>query len=141
MKYRNYAAIGLIIIGSVFTYNYQSNINNDIVAIVDSVYDGDTFYINIPDIHPVFGKHLGIRVDGIDTPEMHDKRPEVKAKAEQAKQFAQDMLIGKKVVLKHPVRDKYFRVRAEIFLETGENFGQIMLDNGFAKVYHGERRE
>ena len=34
------------------------------------VYDGDTFKIDLPGMHALFGDNLSIRVLGIDTPEM-----------------------------------------------------------------------
>ena len=40
--------------------------------IVD-VYDGDTFKIDLPSQHPLFGDDLSIRVLGIDTPEIGDE--------------------------------------------------------------------
>ena len=37
--------------------------------IVD-IYDGDTFKVDLPSQHPLFGADLSIRVFGIDTPEI-----------------------------------------------------------------------
>ena len=34
------------------------------------VYDGDTFKVDLPGMHALFGDDLSIRVLGIDTPEM-----------------------------------------------------------------------
>ena len=46
--------------------------------IVD-VYDGDTFKIDLPNMHPLFGKEIAIRLFGVDTPEMKGTSDEVKA--------------------------------------------------------------
>ena len=48
------------------------------------VYDGDTFKIDLPSQHPLFGDDLSIRVFGIDTPEMRGTSDEVKALAYKA---------------------------------------------------------
>ena len=48
---------------------------------VVSVYDGDTFKIDLPNMHPLFGDDLSIRLFGVDTPEMRGTSDEVKALA------------------------------------------------------------
>ena len=45
---------------------------------VVEVYDGDTFKINLPSEHPLFGDNLAIRIFGIDTPELKGSSDEVK---------------------------------------------------------------
>lgn len=37
------------------------------------VYDGDTFYANLFSIPDIFGKNIGIRLYGVDTPELNSK--------------------------------------------------------------------
>ena len=51
---------------------------------VVDVYDGDTFKIVLPSMHPLFGDDLSIRLFGVDTPEMRGTSDEVKALAMQA---------------------------------------------------------
>ena len=51
--------------------------------IVD-VYDGDTFKIDLLNMHPLFGKEIAIRLFGVDTPEMKGTSDEVKALAKEA---------------------------------------------------------
>ena len=43
------------------------------------VRDGDTFVITIEDTPDVFGEEIAVRIRGIDTPELNDKREEIKA--------------------------------------------------------------
>jgi endonuclease YncB( thermonuclease family) len=58
---------------------------------------------------------LGIRIDGIDTPEMKDKRPKIKKLAKKAKAFAASRLFnGKKIILTNIKRGKYFRIVATV---------------------------
>jgi len=51
---------------------------------VVDVYDGDTFKIDLPNMHPLFGDDISIRLFGVDTPEMRGTTDEVKALAMQA---------------------------------------------------------
>ena len=48
-------------------------------------YDGDTITVNIPDVHPIIGKHINVRINGIDTPELRGTTGKVKEKARTAK--------------------------------------------------------
>ena len=50
---------------------------------VVDVYDGDTFKIDLPNMHPLFGDDISIRLFGVDTPEMRGTTDEVKALAMQ----------------------------------------------------------
>lgn len=110
-----------------------------IVATVTEVYDGDTFYIDIENVHNVFGKRLGVRVNGIDTPEIRSKHKKL---AIQAKRIAETKLLNKQVKITNIKRDKYFRIRGDVLiLPDDENFGQFMLDIQCAKPYNGGTRE
>lgn len=105
--------------------------------IVD-VYDGDTFKIDLPSQHPLFGDDLSIRVLGIDTPEMKGTSDEIKALANQAKNRTQELLgEADLIVLKNLERGKYFRVVAEVWID-GESLGETLKEEGLAKDYDGE---
>ena len=75
-----------------------------IVSELVSVYDGDTFKININGYPAIFGKNLLVRISGIDTPEMKDPKPEIKALAQRAREFAEKKLRGAKVILLRKMR-------------------------------------
>ena len=82
------------------------------------VYDGDTFKIDLPSQHPLFGDDISVRVLGIDTPELKGSSDEVKALAYKAKNRTQELLSDAKTIeLKNPQRDKYFRVLAEVWID------------------------
>ncbi len=57
---------------------------------VFEVYGGDTLFIDLPDQHPLFGKRMGVRVIGIDTPEIRTKNSCEKQKAQKAKNVQKD---------------------------------------------------
>ena len=85
---------------------------------VVSVYDGDTFKIDLPSMHPLFGDDLSIRLFGVDTPEMRGTTDEVKALAKQAQQVTEKALKGaSKIELSNPQRGKYFRIVSEVWID------------------------
>ena len=102
------------------------------------VYDGDTFKIDLPSQHPLFGDDISVRVLGIDTPELKGSRDEVKALAYNAKNRTQELLSDAKTIeLKNPQRNKYFRVLAEVWVD-GKSLGERLKSDGLGKEYDGE---
>jgi endonuclease YncB( thermonuclease family) len=102
------------------------------------VYDGDTFKIDLPSQHPLFGDDISVRVLGIDTPELKGSSDEVKALAYKAKNRTQELLSDAKTIeLKNPHRGKYFRVVAEVWID-GESLSEKLKSEGLAKEYDGE---
>ena len=105
--------------------------------IVD-VYDGDTFKIDLPSMHPLFGDDLSIRLFGVDTPEMKGTSDEVKALAMQAQELTEKALKGaSKIELRNPQRGKYFRVVSEVWID-GKSLADKLKARGLAKDYDGE---
>ena len=45
-------------------------------------YDGDTITFNLPNLHPIIGKKIRVRLNGIDTPEIKGKCDKEKYDAE-----------------------------------------------------------
>ena len=102
------------------------------------VYDGDTFKIDLPSQHPLFGDDISVRVAGIDTPELKGSSDEVKALAYKAKNRTQELLSDAKTIeLKNPQRGKYFRVVAEVWID-GESLGEKLKSERLAKDYDGD---
>ena len=111
------------------------------------VYDGDTIYINIPNLPPVFGHNIGVRINGIDTPEM---RSSCKADIDQvieremakgAKQLIQDQIKPHSVVVLSDVkRDKYFRINATVTVD-GVDVTQRLYDANLARPYDGGKKQ
>jgi endonuclease YncB( thermonuclease family) len=102
------------------------------------VYDGDTFKIDLPSQHPLFGDDISVRVLSIDTPELRGTSDEVKALAYKAKNRTQELLSDAKTIeLKNPQSDKYFRVLAEVWID-GESLGEKLKSEELAKEYDGE---
>ena len=101
---------------------------------VVDVYDGDTFKIDLPSMHPLFGDDISIRLFGVDTPEMRGTTDEVKALAMQAQQVTEKALKeASKIELRNPQRGKYFRIICEVWID-----GESLADMLKAKDYDGE---
>jgi len=100
-------------------------------------YDGDTITFNIPNIHPLFGDKISIRVYGIDAPEIRGKCPLEKAKAKRVKTFVRDFLINaKNITLRETQRGKYFRILAKVEAD-GKDLTETLINNGLAVPYFG----
>lgn len=107
---------------------------------VVKVRDGDTFIIDIPNIPDVFGKNIAVRIRGIDTPELNDKREEIKTIAIKAKEELKKLLLNSKnITLYNLGRDKYFRLLASV--KVGNiDVTEYMIKKGLAKSYDGGKK-
>lgn len=106
---------------------------------VISVYDGDTFKVNIPGVPAILGKGIPVRVFGIDTPEMKSKVPCEQQLAKSAKALSTKLLTGQKVTLLNVRRDKYFRILADVMV-NGVLLRQELIDAGLAHSYFGRTK-
>lgn len=113
---------------------------NAVVVEVTSIYDGDTFRANLKGYPSIVGERMGIRINGIDTPEMRDNRPDVKSLARRAKQYTvQRLREGKQIVLRNMQRGKYFRIVADVYVD-GSSLGEGLIAAGLAKPYDGGKK-
>ena len=103
-------------------------------------YDGDTITFNLPKLHPIIGKKIAVRVNGIDTPEIKGKCDKEKYDAEQAKGMVEDFLKeAERIDLKNMGRGKYFRIVADVYAD-GENLAEALVDSGMAVRYDGGKK-
>jgi endonuclease YncB( thermonuclease family) len=115
--------------------------HESVPAVVDHVHDGDTIIVVVPD-WPAILSPIQVRVAGIDTAEIHDPRPEIRAMG----LLARDWLVahlrpGDAVTLKNVRRDKYFRLLADLSAPVdGEtrDVASEMVRRGLAKPYDGQ---
>lgn len=114
---------------------------NVIVSEVTSIYDGDTFRVTIKDWPAIAGYRIGVRVKGVDTPEISGKCPEEKALARKAKQFTVGLLrSGQPVELRNLQRDKYFRLLADVYVGK-RNLATELKKAGLGYDYQGGKRK
>ncbi len=105
------------------------------------VYDGDTFYCDIEGWPSIVGDHIGIRVAGVDTPEMRGKSEHEKTLAREAKAFVQTWLESCQTVeLRDMRRGKYFRIVADIHCGD-RDLAADLIEAGLARAYDGGKKE
>ncbi len=107
---------------------------------VVEVYDGDTIFIDLPDQHPLFGRRMGVRILGIDTPEKRSKNSCEKKKAIKAQAIIEELLNkAASVDIVSVQKDKYFRILGEV-LADGRPVADELVKLKLAYPYHGEKK-
>lgn len=104
---------------------------------VERVYDGDTFFVTIPGAPDLLGANLGVRITGIDTPELSDTRKCMKKEAALARDVLASTLSGKQVDLNFCFRDKFYRLNCSVRIHDGIDLGELMLRLDHAVPYSG----
>jgi micrococcal nuclease len=100
-------------------------------------YDGDTVTVSIPDVHPLLGRKISVRLYGIDTPEMYSSDTCERDAALKAQRLVRELMTGSgRIDLENVQRDKYFRILADIRVDSGSVSG-ILLAKGLAYPYFG----
>ena len=106
-----------------------SSTEYDVIRVVD----GDTIVIKKD------GKNQTVRLIGINTPESVDPRRPVECFAVEASNYAKQLLTGKKVTLEtdptQDTYDRYQRLLAYVYLESGEHINLTMIQKGYAYEY------
>ena len=104
---------------------------------VASVYDGDTFKINLNCSLAVYCEKVPVRVRGVDTPEIKGKTEREKALAQKAKAFTKEFLNKHPVALSDCGRDKYFRLLCDVTNGEGKDLAQELIKRDLGYSYQG----
>lgn len=111
---------------------------NDLqIKSINRVYDGDTIYVDLMNEHPLLADDIGIRIKGIQAPEIRTKCKEEKRKAKQSRDFLQALLSSGNIKIINAERGKYFRLVADIEV-NGKDIGEQMIRYNYALPY-GEK--
>jgi micrococcal nuclease len=103
-------------------------------------YDGDTITFNLPGLHPIIGKKINIRVNGIDTPVIKSKCEKETYNAHKAQQIVADILKDvEQITLKNMERGKYFRIAADVIVD-GESLRDMLIEAGMVVRYGGGKK-
>ena len=131
----------ILILALLSTFVYAKDYGNMVITKDQiEVHDGDTLYLSIKEYPPIIGDHIGIRVLGVDTPEIRGKCDYEKNLAQQAKTFTTNAINNaKKIELKKLDRDKYFRILAELWIDD-KNIADMLITNKLAYAYFGEAK-
>jgi micrococcal nuclease len=104
-------------------------------------YDADTITFNIPNVHPLIGKNISVRVRHVDTPEIKGKLPCEKDAARTAKRLIENIMKNsKRIDLENVGKDKYFRILADVVAD-GKPLKDILLKNNLAYSYEGKAKQ
>jgi micrococcal nuclease len=130
----------LILSLGVFSSQAAPQYGTAIVSKVISVYDGDTFRVDIDSLPPIVGKNIPIRLNGVDTPEIRGKCQYEKDLALKARDFVRNKLANaKEIKLTKLQRGKYFRVVADVMVD-GVSLEKELLENKLAYKYTGGKK-
>lgn len=104
-------------------------------------YDGDTITFKISGEHPIISDSIGVRVNGVDTPEIKTKNACEKQKAKEARDFVKERLSkAQRIDLKDVQRGKYFRIVANVIYNQ-KNLSEELLKNELAVPYDGGKKK
>ena len=108
---------------------------------VASVYDGDTFKINLNCSFAVYCEKVPVRVRGVDCPEIKGKTSREKALAQEAKAFTKKFLSQKPITLTDCGRDKYFRLLCGVTNAAGKDLAEELIRRGLGYAYDGGKKK
>lgn len=112
-----------------------------VVTKVISIYDADTFRIEVKEWPSIVGDSIPIRMLGIDAPEIRGKCKLEKSLALAAKHFTVSQLVkAKRIELRNVRRGKYFRLLAEVYVDD-RSLADLLIKQGHARHYDGGTRE
>lgn len=104
------------------------------------VVDGDTIIVSLKGMCPLLGEEIGIRIRGVDTPELRSSDHRVRTLAIQAKQLVSEIMDSAKVIeLRGLERGKFFRFVADVYVD-GLNVATALAEQGLALPYDGGKR-
>ena len=122
-----------------FTFTAHSQENVSVTKVI-SVYDGDTFRVDIDELSDIVGKNIAIRILGIDTPEIKGQCEKEKQLAIKARDFTRHYLNNaSSIQLSNLKRDKYFRLLADVYVD-GKSLAAALLANNLAVKYSGNKK-
>jgi len=112
------------------------------VVRLDRVYDGDTFFARVRGHEPIDKQPVGIRVRGIDTPEIKSGKPSVKKRAQKARDFVEAELKNARRIHLYNVNmdDKYGRMLATVFCDR-KDLAKALVEKRLAKRYAGGKKK
>lgn len=109
------------------------------VVRVISVYDGDTFRVDLNCNIDFFCKNRSIRVNGVDTPEILGKCSEEKALAKRAREFTKSFLSKGDITLINAECDFYCRIVADVYVD-GQLLSEELISQKLGRYYSGKQK-
>jgi len=125
----------VILLALYSAYSAEVFYGDAVIERILRVYDGDTYYVNLKDFPPIIGTNVGIRLRGVDCPEIRKECSKILA-IEVRDYVIAKFKNAKKIELKRMSRDKYFRIDADIYVD-GSDLAKELIKLGYAKSYDG----
>ena len=110
----------IFLISEIHAEYYKDEIKDFTIV---KVRDGDTFVINIENVPDVFGNNIAVRIRGIDTPELNDKREEIRNIAIKSKEELERLLLNAKNITLYNLGREATARFSEIFSIIGKRKG------------------
>lgn len=121
--------------------NADTNYGSISIDEVTSIYDGDTFRVNINSYPKIIGHKMSVRLSNVDTPEIRGKCTQEKLLARKAKQFTVNFIRqAKSLQLRNMRKDKYFRIIADLYNQDNKNLANELIKNNLAVSYQGGKK-
>jgi micrococcal nuclease len=106
--------------------------------------DGDTVEIQVDFLPSELGDKLHIRIWGVDTPEkgFRAQSEHEKALGLKASEFTKNAIVNaKEIKINLIMWDKFGgRVLGDLIID-GKSLRQLLLDNGYAREYYGDKKQ
>ncbi len=137
------AIVGILIAlaGAYIAKNHMGSEGENFNSVqLVSVYDGDTFTVNLPCESDTMCKNAKVRVNAIDCAEMKTEDICEKAAAKKAQKFSENFLHGGEIQLLNCTKDKYFRLLCDVEVNS-VSLAQELLKNKLAVEYHGKTKQ
>lgn len=115
-------------------FKAQKFIPNIHIAYCNRVIDGDTIEILTFCSHQQELYKFSVRIANVNCPELRSRNPDEKRRAQEAKKFVEQHLLGTKVELKNVAYDKFGRILADVGKENWD-LGSALLMQGHAIPY------
>jgi endonuclease YncB( thermonuclease family) len=130
--------LGVGLIAEGYAGNKSQDING--VKLV-RVYDGDTFFVDIPSWPRIIGEEIGIRIANVDTPEIRGSKCSAEhSLAIEAREYVKrELFSAKHIELTKLKRGKYFRIVATVLID-GQNLANKLVEHGYAVKYYGGKK-
>lgn len=120
-----------IILSLVLFFSFAVKLYAGDLAFCRGIADGDTLFVKINK------RDETVRLLGIDTPEVKGKYTDEEYFGKEASEFTRKLVKRKKIRLEYDweKRDKYKRLLAYVYLPDGRMLNNLLIKNGYAKVY------
>ena len=107
------------------------------------IVDGDTFIADVLLDESIEVNSVSVRLDNVDTPELHGECEYEIERANYAKQRLAELIpVGSIIEIKNIKNDKYQgRIDASVFDAQNKNVGLILIRENLGRPYSGGKRE